>query len=189
MFSLLLCHCSHLTDTTLIIIITACSTQLFVILLTTATLCLNFTRNLSQGCFNYYWTHWSLYLVPFIVQHIFSLTSVLELEGSRARLLENSNSLLIANQIKTNMCSQLNSLLLSLLLCHCSHLTDTTIIITITACPRQLHTQRVTRLFGYKWLTSAMSCPFIVQQNQSNERSWTGRFAYSTSRELYCDRL
>ena len=34
-----ICRCSHLTDTTLIITISACSTQLFVILLTTATLC------------------------------------------------------------------------------------------------------------------------------------------------------
>ena len=34
-----------------------------------------------------------------------------------------------------------------------------------------------------------MSCPFIVQHDQSNERSWTGRFAYSASRELYRDRL
>ena len=32
---------------------------------------------------------------------------------------------------------------------------------------------------NYYWLSSAMSCPFIVQQDQPNERSWTGRFAYS----------
>ena len=35
LFALLLCHCSHLTDTTIIITITACSTQLFAILFTT----------------------------------------------------------------------------------------------------------------------------------------------------------
>ena len=45
----------------------------------------------------------------------------------------NLNSI-IANQVKTNMRVTLlkHSLLLALILCHCSHLTDTTIIITIT---------------------------------------------------------
>ena len=53
------------------------------------------------------------------------------------------------------------NLLLSLPLCHCSHLTDTTIIITITACPQlftillttavllEFHTQLVTRLLEF----------------------------------------
>ena len=36
-FSKLLCHCSHLTDTTISTTITVCSIQLFTILLTTAT--------------------------------------------------------------------------------------------------------------------------------------------------------
>ena len=69
-------------------------------------------------------------------------------------------SSLIGNQVKTYMCSILVKfyIVLSLLLCHCSHLTDTTLIITITACLTQLfvillttatlfvHTQLVTRL-------------------------------------------
>ena len=48
---------------------------------------------------------------------------------------------------------------------------------------------RNTRLIDYNSLSSAMCCPFIVQQDQSNKRSWTGRFAYSASRELYFERL
>ena len=46
---------------------------------------------------------------------------------------------LIVNQVKTNMCFEsVKLLMLSLLLCHCSNSTDTTIIITITACTIQL---------------------------------------------------
>ena len=71
-------------------------------------------------------------------------------------------SSLIQYHVKTNMCfvSIKLFLLFSLLLCYYSHLTDTTITITITTCPIQLfailltiatvllelHTQHVTRL-------------------------------------------
>ena len=47
----LLSHCSHLTDTTIIIAITARPAQLFAILLTTATV--SFTRNLLPDCLDY----------------------------------------------------------------------------------------------------------------------------------------
>ena len=69
---------------------------------------------------------------------------------------------LIANQLKTNICSVSlkNFLLFALLLSHCSYLTDTIIIIIVTACATQLfaillttvivllnlHMQLVTRL-------------------------------------------
>ena len=53
MLALLLCHCSHFTDTTIIMTITACPTQLFAILLTTATVL--FRHNFTQGCINSYW--------------------------------------------------------------------------------------------------------------------------------------
>ena len=33
---------------------------------------------------------------------------------------------------------------------------------------------------------SALSCPFIVQHNHSNERSWSRTFMFSPARELYC---
>ena len=71
-------------------------------------------------------------------------------------------SSLVANQVKSNMSlvSFKSSLLFALLLSHCPHLTDSTIIITNTACPTQLfaillttvtvsldlHMQLVTRL-------------------------------------------
>ena len=57
-------------------------------------------------------------------------------------------SSLIANQVRTNLClvSIKNSLLFSLLLCHYSPLTDTTILITITARPTQLFTILLTTL-------------------------------------------
>ena len=32
---------------------------------------------------------------------------------------------------------------------------------------------------NYHWLSSALSCPFIVQQDPSNKHSWSWRFAYS----------
>ena len=35
----------------------------------------------------------------------------------------------------------------------------------------------------------ALSCIFIVQNISSNERSWNGRFLFSPSRQVYCDRL
>ena len=35
----------------------------------------------------------------------------------------------------------------------------------------------------------ALFSPFIVQHIQSNECSRNGRFAFSTSREVFCDRL
>ena len=100
---------------------------------------------------------------------------------------------------------QLNSLLFSLLLCHRSHLPDTTIIITITCLVRcSKHTTIrwifttttcfvFTRNFTQDWLNSThyrlLSCPFIIQQHQSNERYWNRSFAYSASRELYRDHL
>ena len=43
------------------------------------------------------------------------------------------------------------------------------------------------------WITTdwlpALSCPFIVQHEQSKERFWSRRFSFSPSRELYRDRL
>ena len=51
------------------------------------------------------------------------------------------------------------------------------------------NTQLVTRLIDYNWHSFAVSCPFIVQQDQWNERSWTRRFAFSASKELYRHRL
>ena len=36
---------------------------------------------------------------------------------------------------------------------------------------------------------SALPCLFIVQQDQSNKRSWSRIFLFSTSGKLYCDRL
>ena len=40
-----------------------------------------------------------------------------------------------------------------------------------------------------RWLSSALSCPFIVQQDQPNERSWNSRFLFSPTREIYWDSL
>ena len=42
---------------------------------------------------------------------------------------------------------------------------------------------------NYHWLLSALSCPFIVQQDQSNECFWSRRFLLSLSREFYFERL
>ena len=49
-----------------------------------------------------------------------------------------------------------------------------------------------TRNFTQSWLNSylplrALSCPFIVQHEQSNECSWSRRFMFSPYRELHCD--
>ena len=46
--------------------------------------------------------------------------------------------------------------------------------------------------FIQSWLnsyysSSSLPCPFIVQRNQSNERSWSRMFVFSPSREPYCD--
>ena len=41
----------------------------------------------------------------------------------------------------------------------------------------------------YNWLSPALSCPFVFQQQQSNKSSWSRRFLFSPSRELYCDHL
>ena len=84
-------------------------------------------------------------------------------------------STIIANQVKINLClvSLKNSLLFALFLCHRSHLTDTTIIIIITACTIQLfaimlttatvllevHTPLVTRLLELQ-LTDRFILPF-----------------------------
>ena len=45
-----------------------------------------------------------------------------------------------------------------------------------------------TRNVTQGWLIF-LSCPFIVQHNQSNERCWNRRFVFSPSRELYRDHL
>ena len=86
-----------------------------------------------------------------------------------------------------------NNLLSSLLLAHnyslfcsqsfCKHFTY-----SLDLHNRDLQTRNRNLSQGwlnYNWLSSAMSCLFIDQQDQSNERCWTGRFAYSASRELY----
>ena len=39
------------------------------------------------------------------------------------------------------------------------------------------------------WILSDLSYYFIVQQDQSNEHSWNKIFLFSSSRELYCNRL
>ena len=87
MLSLLLCHCSHFTDTTLVITLNARSTQLFVILLTTATLFVHtqLVSRLLQSQLNC----WSLYLA-LLLTNPFSLTNVLEMEGSCSLVLESS---------------------------------------------------------------------------------------------------
>ena len=47
------------------------------------------------------------------------------------------------------------------------------------------------RNFTQGWLNSyalsAMSCPFIVQRKQADERSWSRQFVFSLFKELYCD--
>ena len=40
---------------------------------------------------------------------------------------------------------------------------------------------------NFYFLSLALSCRFIVQDNQSNERSGSRRFVFRPSRELYCD--
>ena len=83
---------------------------------------------------------------------------------------------LIATHVKTDMClvSLKNSLLFSLLLCHCSHLTDAIIFITITDCTitlfaillstatvlLELHTQLATRLLELQLTTVCSDQPF-----------------------------
>ena len=83
-----MCHCSHLTDTT-IIITTACPTQLFAILLPTATVLLELDRQLITSLLELQLTDWSLYLV-FLYAHTFSLQNIIKVEYSRSRLLEKS---------------------------------------------------------------------------------------------------
>ena len=39
----------------------------------------------------------------------------------------------------------------------------------------------------YYWLLSVLFCPFIVQHNQYNERSWNRTFVFLCSQELHCD--
>ena len=110
-------------------------------------------------------------------------------------------SSLIANKLKTNMC--LVPLSLYCIRYLCVPLFPTYIKITITACSiffelnyslfcsqRRFSKCNFTqgRLNSY-CLSSALSCPFIVQHIQSNKRSWIRRFAFSPSRELYRDRL
>ena len=77
--SLLLFHCSHLTETT----ITACSTQLFAILLTNATL--SISRNFTQDWLNYYW------LLPVLSFYARLLPqNILKVKGSWSHLRGNS---------------------------------------------------------------------------------------------------
>ena len=66
-------------------------------------------------------------------------------------------SSLIANQVKINMClvSLKNSLFFALLLCDCSHLMETTVIITITAC--------LTQLFAIQLTTATVMLKFRTQ--------------------------
>ena len=89
----------------------------------------------------------------------------------------------------------------SLRLCYCSHLTDTTIIITITACSTQLlafllttATVVITSNFtqgwmNFNWLLHALTFPFIYARLQPAERCQSRRFMISTTRELFCERL
>ena len=56
----------------------------------------------------------------------------------------------------------------------------------------QTTTVLFTRNFTEGWLnsyywSSALSCPFIVQHKQCNQRSWSRKFAFSLSQELYCN--
>ena len=95
---------------------------------------------------------------------------------------------------KQNMCfvSVKLSLLFSLLLCHCSHLTNRTIITAITFLQAQMliryslfRTQLVFTQdwLNYNWLLAALS------HLQSTECSQSRRFMILPSRELYRDSL
>ena len=80
-------NCSHLTDTTIIITITACPIHLFAILLTTATVLLLFLEHHMQlvtRLLELQLTHLTL----LYTQN--SLQDILKVEGSRSRLLETS---------------------------------------------------------------------------------------------------
>ena len=76
---------------------------------------------------------------------------------------------------------QLNSLLLSLLMCHCSHLTDTITILIIIACPTFCRSSATlllepTTCHKSAWIATdwliALICPFIVQHIWSKENEW-----------------
>ena len=84
-----MCHCSHLTDTTIIIAITACPTQLFAILLTTATVLLELHTQLVTRLIELQLTDCSPYLA-FLYAPTFSLHNVVKVEDSRSRILEKS---------------------------------------------------------------------------------------------------
>ena len=90
----------------------------------------------------------------------------------------------------------------SLLLCHCSLLTDTAIIITTTACLKQLFATlftiaivRTSHETCHKtaWITTdlliALSCLFICAYLQPTKCSQIGRFTISLSRDIYRGRL
>ena len=86
LLSLLLCQYSHLTDIIIIITITACSTQLFAILLAIGTV--SSQRNFTQGWLNSSWLF--PLCLALLYKHVFSLPNVLIVVGSWTRLLENS---------------------------------------------------------------------------------------------------
>ena len=103
-------------------------------------------------------------------------------------------------QVKANICFVSVSVTsVPLLLCHCSYLTN----VTTTACPTQisaimlitatvllqLRTQLVTSLLELQLTVVSSVLHFYSKQDQSNERSWNGRFLFSPSQLLYSDRL
>ena len=75
--ALLLCHYSHLRAT---IIITACSTQAFTILRTTATVLLELHTWLVTKLLELQLNWTDRIILPFIVQYIFSLMNVFQME-------------------------------------------------------------------------------------------------------------
>ena len=87
MLALSLCHCSQLTDTTIIITITASPTQQFTILCTTATVFLELHTQFVNRLLESQLTDWPLYFA-FLYLNTFSLTSFLEMEDSCFCLLE-----------------------------------------------------------------------------------------------------
>ena len=89
--------------------------------------------------------------------------------------------------------------------CHCLQLDNTTIIYSLFLSHNYSHhsvrngdlqttivyfTRNITQgWLNSDWLSSALSCPFIAQNNQYNEHSLSRKFVFSPSRELYRNHL
>ena len=119
---------------------------------------------------------------------------------------------LIANKVKTNIClASVRLFVVHTILCATVFnlynntrnylfviLLTSSVLISTNSCSVDLYnsdlqtttvffTCNITQGWLNSYALSAMSCPFIVQRKQADERSWSRQFVFSLFKELYCD--